>query len=241
VKNHKKEIRLQKLLSQSGIASRRQAERLITQGKVKVNGQTVKELGVKVDLERDKVEFEGKPVATQKKDYLALNKPPGYLCTTDDQFNRPKVIDLIKDKTLKLYPVGRLDFDTEGLLILTNDGEFAYRLIHPSHQVPKVYFVELNRRLSSEDKHRLEKGVKLEEGKTQPAKILNLNGNKIRMTIFEGKKRQIKRMLALFGYKVIKLKRTAIGPLKLGNLNQGRIRRLKSSEIKAILNLTKPK
>ncbi len=229
-------IRLNKFLSQSGISSRRQAEQLIKTGKIKINGELVKTLGVKVDPAKDKIEFQDqKVIVTRKKVYLALNKPRGYLCTTRDDFNRPKVIDLIKNQLIRLYPVGRLDLDSEGLLILTNDGDFAYKLTHPRHQIPKIYLSELNRPLRIEDKKKLEKGVELEEGKTRPAEILILSRNKIQITIYEGKKRQIKRMLALFNYKVIKLKRIAIGPLKLGNIARGKFRRLKSGEIKALL------
>lgn len=230
------QIRLNQFLSRAGISSRRDADQLIKTGKIKVNGKPVKTLGVKVDPAKDKIEFqEQEVVITREKVYLALNKPRGYLSTTRDDFNRPKVIDLIKDQSIRLYPVGRLDLDTEGLLILTNDGDFAYKLTHPRHQISKVYRSELNRPLRSDDKKKLEKGVELEEGKTLPAEILTLSGNKIQITIYEGKKRQIKRMLALFNYKVIKLKRTAIGPLKLGNIGPGRYRRLKSGEIKALL------
>ena len=229
-------IRLNQFLSRSGISSRRDADELIKTGKIKVNGKPVRTLGVKVDSAKDKIEFQNQEVIiTREKVYLALNKPRGYLSTTRDDFNRPKVIDLIKNHSIRLYPVGRLDLDTEGLLILTNDGDFAYKLTHPRHQIPKVYRSELNRPLRSEDKKKLERGVELEEGKTLPAEILTLSGNNIQITIYEGKKRQIKRMLALFNYKVIKLKRTAIGPLKLGNIAPGRFRRLKSGEITALL------
>ena len=229
-------IRLNQFLSRSGISSRRDADELIKTGKIKVNGKPVRTLGVKVDSVKDKIEFQNqKVVITREKVYLALNKPRGYLSTTRDDFNRPKVIDLIEDQSIRLYPAGRLDLNTEGLLILTNDGDFSYKLTHPRHQIPKVYLSELNRPLKTEDKKKLEKGVELEEGKTLPAEILTLSRNKIQITIYEGKKRQIKRMLALFNYKVIKLKRTAIGPLKLGNIATGRFRRLKSGEITALL------
>ncbi len=233
------QIRLQRFLSQSGIASRRQGEKLITDGKIKVNGRVIKELGFKVDPEKDKVEFKGKAALFQKKIYLALNKPAGYLCTTSDNFNRSTVIDLVKDKSVKLFPVGRLDLDTEGLLILTNDGDFAFKLTHPRHHISKVYIASLDRPLKEADRLKLEEGVLLEEGLTQPAKISNLAKNKIRITLYEGKKRQIKRMLALSGYKVIHLKRAAIGSLKLGNLKTGTLRELKDFEVKSLLNLTK--
>ncbi len=228
-------IRLNKLFSQAGIASRRQAEKFIKLGKVKVNDKVVKDLGRKVDFEKDKIEFQGKPVLIQGKAHFIVNKPKGYLCTTRDRFNRPKVTDLVKDKKTRFYPVGRLDLDTEGLLIMTNDGDLAYKLTHPRHHIPKVYQAGLNRPLCQRDRKRLEKGVKLQEGKTLPAKILNLGGNKIEITIYEGKKRQIKRMLALFNYKVKELKRIAIGPLKLGNLASGGSRKLKPGEIAALL------
>ena len=229
-------IRLNKFLSRAGISSRRNAEQLIKRGKIKVNGKPVITLGTKVDSAKDKIEFQNQELfITREKVYLALNKPRGYLCTTRDDFNRPKVIDLLKDQSIRLYPVGRLDLDTEGLLILTNDGDFAYKLTHPRHQIPKVYLCKLNRPLKGEDKKKLEKGVDLEEGKTLPAEILTLSKNKIKITIYEGKKRQIKRMLALFNYKVVELKRTAIGPLKLGTIAPGRSRRLKSGEIKVLL------
>ena len=229
------QIRLQKILSQAGIASRRGSENLIKQGNIKVNGKVIKKLGCKVDPKKDKIEFQGKPISLEKKIYLILNKPAGYLSTVKDSFNRPKVTDLIKDKSIRLYPVGRLDLDTEGLLILTNDGEFTIRVIHPRHHTAKNYIAELDRTLSAEDRKSLERGVILEEGRTLPAKISKLKGKKIKIVLCEGRKRQIKRMLALFDYEVRKLKRIAIGPVKLGNLALGKYRRLKKTEIKALI------
>ena len=228
--------RLQKILSSSGIASRRRAEKLIAAGMIKVNGKTVLTPGAKADPAIDVIAFNGKILSFPEKQYFLLNKPKGYISTVRDEFNRRKVTDLIDDK-IRLYPVGRLDKDSRGLLLLTNDGEFALLLTHPRHHLPKTYIVALNRPLNESHRGKLAAGVKLEEGETAPCKIKLLKGDKIAMTIREGKKRQIKRMLGLFGYKVLDLQRTAVGSLRLGKTPEGKSRKLTPGEVKALKEL----
>ena len=228
-------IRLQKFLADSGIASRRKGEELIKEGKVKVNGATVTELGLKIDESKDVVLFNNKEVKkSEELEYLLLHKPKGYITTVRDQFGRKSIMELI-DTENRLFPVGRLDYDTSGLLIITNDGELTYKLTHPKHNVEKTY-VALVRGIPSNDKlDKLKKGIKLEEFTTAPAKvkIIETKGPNavLEIKIREGKNRQVRRMCEAIGHFVIELKRTAIGEIVLSNIKEGEYRSLSQKEI----------
>lgn len=238
-------IRLQKYLAAAGVASRRAAEKLISEGRVKVNGLAIRELGTKVDPRKDIVEVNGEIVklAASPKYYL-LHKPPGYLTTVRDPFSRPTVMDLLpKGERKGLFPVGRLDIDSEGLLLITNDGELAFRLTHPRFKIPKTYRVRVSGKPSREDLNKLERGIALEEGVTAPAKVRMLSASKnkrealLEITLHEGKKRQIKRMCAQIGYPVLSLKRISLGFLNLKGLSPGSYRKLKEKEVEKLRRL----
>lgn len=231
--------RLQKFIAKAGVTSRRKAEKLILEGRVKVNGEVIRTLGVKIDPERDIVEIDNKVVKPDKKIYIALYKPVGYISSLYDPFGRRTVKDLLRDKVpFRVYPVGRLDFDSEGLLLCTNDGEIANVLIHPRYKIPKVYQVLIDGIPKEEELKKLREGVILEEGRTLPAgfEIIWENRRKnislLKVVLYQGWKRQIRRMLALFNYKVLNLKRVQIGMIKLGDLKPGEFRFLRDDEIK---------
>lgn len=229
------EIRLQKFLAEVGIASRRKSEELILAGKVKVNDQLVTELGIKIDPFKDKVKFNNKIVKYQNKDiYLMLNKPTGYITSVSDEKGRKTVIDLIDIKE-RIYPIGRLDYNTSGLLILTNDGDLTYRLTHPKHEVNKKYIVTVSGNPKPEQLELLRKGVDLGVYKTSSSKlrIMESKGDKTKLEVIihEGKNRQIRRMFDHINCPVIDLKRIAIGKLKIQGLQQGKYRHLTKDEI----------
>jgi len=229
--------RLQKFMAHAGIGSRRNCEELIIQGKVKVNGQVINVLGTKIDPERDKIEVNNKLIkAKEDMIYILLNKPDGYVTTSQDPQGRPTVIDLIKHINKRIYPVGRLDYETEGLLLLTNDGELAYRLTHPKYKVNKVYQALIKGRPSNESIEQLRRGVLLEDGLTEPAqiKILDKIGDNtlIELTIHEGKNRQVRRMCKAVNHPVLNLKRTKIGSLDLGTIKLGSFRFLTEDELR---------
>ncbi|HUT21798.1 MAG TPA: pseudouridine synthase [Candidatus Bipolaricaulota bacterium] len=228
-------IRLQKYLADCGIASRRSAEELILRGKVKVNGKTVKELGVKVDL-KDKVEFNGKIVKPeQKKIYIMLNKPIGYLSTVKKGKEKGKtVLDLVKVKE-RLFPIGRLDKDSSGLLILTNDGDLALKLTHPRFEKEKEYSVTVDKEITKSFIEQMKKGVKITEGKTLPAKVKQTDSKNFQIVLREGKNRQIRRMCESLGYRVRSLSRIRINKLKLAGLKSGEFRYLNEEEIKNLV------
>ncbi|MFI5358442.1 MAG: pseudouridine synthase [Halanaerobiales bacterium] len=232
--------RLQKVMAHAGIASRRKAEQLILEGRVKVNGETVRELGRKVSPE-DFIEVDGKPIREEKKVYILLNKPVGYISTVDDPRGRRTVLDLVADVKERVYPVGRLDYDTSGLLILTNDGELTYKLTHPSFEVKKTYLVEVEGKPGKE-LARLEKGVMLSDGMTAPAAVAEVktgkNSTSFLLTIHEGRNRQVRRMCEAIGYPVKSLKRIKFAFLELGDLPEGRYRYLTEKEIKMLQSLT---
>ncbi|MDO9535933.1 MAG: pseudouridine synthase [Bacillota bacterium] len=238
-------MRLQKFLSSGGIASRRAAEKLISEGRIKVNEKVVTEPGTKVDPLSDKVEVDNLPVTIlKKKKYFLLNKPSGYLTTVKDPYKRPTVMDLIPKKFQEgLFPVGRLDLDTEGLLLMTNDGEMAFRLTHPRYEIEKEYLAQVKGTPSKDDLYLLRTGVVLEEGKTAPAKVEILSsGDKmslLRIIIHEGKKRQIKRICAAVGHPVVFLKRNSYAFLNLGNLKPGLYRSLTEEEVQKLYRLLK--
>jgi len=230
--------RLQKVMAAAGIASRRKCENLILEGKVKVNGNVVNELGFKVRPAKDVIEVDGKVISFPEKVYLILNKPAGYLTTVSDSFNRPTVMDLIKEE-IRVFPVGRLDYDTEGLLIFTNAGELAHRLMHPGFKLKKTYVAEVKGCPDDESLDRLRSGIKLEDGITYPAGVkLIKKGEKsstVTITISEGRKRQVRRMFEAIGCDVVKLKRTKYGPLTLKGLKLGKYRHLSDLEIKSLM------
>lgn len=227
--------RLQKVLASCGVCSRRQAEEYIKQGKVTVDGQIVREMGVKVDPEQQKIEFEGKPLTlAEQKVYLLLNKPKGYVTTLRDPQNRPIVTSLLPRSGLRLFPVGRLDQDTEGALILTNDGDFAQRIQHPSFEVTKTYSALVAGTPSKEEIARLEQGISLEGRRTAPARLKMINPGPpatLEITIHEGRKRQVRKMFAAINHPVLELKRIAYGRLLLGSLPSGKYRTLTANEL----------
>ncbi|WP_024834325.1 pseudouridine synthase [Ruminiclostridium josui] len=232
------EIRLQKFLAHAGIASRRKAEEMIKQGRVAVNNVIVENMGVTVSS-NDVVTVDGVPVITEeKKVYIMLNKPVGFVSTSKDQFGRPTVIDLVKDVEMRIYPVGRLDYDTSGLILLTNDGDFTYRLTHPKHEINKVYEAVISGFPKDNEIKRFEAGLKIEDYQTSPAKFLVLDkqgvNTLVRITIHEGKNRQVRKMCEAIGHKVLTLKRIQIGPIALGNLPEGKWRHLSDNEIKTL-------
>ncbi|MBI2607408.1 MAG: rRNA pseudouridine synthase [Candidatus Doudnabacteria bacterium] len=223
--------RLQKFISNAGITSRRNAEKLIVAGKIKVNGQVVTELGSKVDPSADQVEVEGKKITLQRKIYLVLNKPKKYVTTRKDKLNRKTVYDLLPAIYRNLvWPVGRLDYTTEGLLIFTNDGELTQTLTHPSKEHEKEYEVVLDKALSAGRADKIRNGMMLDGKKTSPAK-LQVNGKTVRLTIHEGWNRQIKRMFAAFGLTVRSIKRIRIGKLQLSGLELGQSKIIQRKDI----------
>jgi 23S rRNA pseudouridine2605 synthase len=227
--------RLQKILSMAGVSSRREAERLITAGKVAVNGTVVTELGSKADPEKDRITLNGKPVRVrEKKLYVLLYKPAGYMTTLKDPEGRPIVTDLVKSLKERVFPVGRLDYNTEGLLLLTNDGTWANRLAHPRHEVEKEYIVRIRGTVTEEQMAMLSKGVELDEDTTAPATVRPMRGSEgsswISITIHEGRYRQVRRMCEAVGLSVVRLKRIRYGFLDLGTLRQGEYRLLSDEE-----------
>ncbi|OCL27044.1 pseudouridine synthase [Orenia metallireducens] len=227
--------RLQKVMARAGVASRRQSEKLIEQGKVKVNGNVVKELGFKVNPQQDEIEVNDKKIKKEKLVYILLNKPKECVTTVSDPKGRRTVVDLVKVRE-RVYPVGRLDYDTEGLLLLTNDGEVAYALTHPSHQVSKKYLATVDGVPNDAKLKALERGVQLSDGWTAPAKaerVVEFNNKSIvSLEIYEGRKHQVKRMLKSVGHPVLELKRIKMGPLSLDeDLKLGTYRFLNKNEI----------
>lgn len=234
-------IRLQKFLANSGVASRRKCEELILDGKVSVNGQIVKELGTKVNPAVDKVEYCGNPVFSSNKFvYILLNKPIGYVTTAKDQFDRDSVLDLVKVKE-RVVPVGRLDMYTSGALILTNDGDFVYKVTHPKHEITKTYTVTVRGIIETDAVEKLKNGVEIEDYKTRPAKVKILktdeekNISRLEITIHEGKNRQVRKMCEAVGSKVVALHRSKIGDIGVKDLKLGTWRYLKDFEVKEIL------
>ena len=235
------EMRLQKYLASRGVASRRKCEEYIIQGKVQVNGKTITELGVKVNPEKDKITFEGKNVKQEeRKVYILLNKPIGYVTTSDEQFGRDKVLDLVKVRE-RVVPVGRLDMYTSGALILTNDGDFVYKVTHPKHEITKTYTVTVKGIIKNEEVEQLRKGVKIDDYTTRPAKVKILKTDeekdisRLEITIHEGKNRQVRRMCESVGRRVIALHRSKIGNIGVKDIELGKWRYLKDFEVKTLI------
>ncbi len=235
-----KRMRLEKYIATAGIASRRAAKRAIHEGRVTVNGAPVFVPGHPIDTNADCVAFEGKRVtSTAERLYVMLHKPAGYVTTRRDERGRPTVMDLVQEISENIYPVGRLDLETEGLLLLTNDGDFAYRLTHPSHEIPKTYLVWVNGVPSEQAVRQLREGVTIPSGKTAPATVSRLGvradtdgtGSQFKVILHEGKKRQVRLMFKAVGHRVVRLKRIQVGELRLGNLPPGQHRLLTPTEI----------
>jgi pseudouridine synthase len=235
--------RLNKFLAQAGVTSRRQADVWIREGRVTVNGEVVTEMGMQIEPLTDKIAVDGFLVREKPTtyDYLILNKPPGYLSTVTDPFHRPTVMSLLPPSNSRLYPVGRLDYDTSGLLLFTNDGEMALALTHPRHLVEKVYRVKVTGIPTKPELGQISGGIMLDDKMTAPAKVgleTIEKGNAIlTIRIREGRKRQIRRMLLAIGHPVIWLQRVEVGPLKLGDLKPGECRRLNEAELEALMKL----
>ncbi len=233
------EERIQKIISAAGVTSRRAAEALITEGRVRVNGKVVTELGTKADASRDHIKVDGKLINPQQPPtYIMLNKPAGFVTTMSDPEGRPTVEHLLKGVKTRVYPVGRLDYNTEGLLLLTNDGDFAHLITHPKHEFPKTYLAKVKGVLEEGMIDMLEKGVFLQDGKTAPARIKKVRKEEanswVEITIHEGRKRQVRRMFDHVGRSVIKLKRIKTGTLSLGDLPEGKFRHLTHDDVNAL-------
>ncbi|MBS4868660.1 MAG: rRNA pseudouridine synthase [Eubacterium sp.] len=234
-------MRLQKYLAEAQVASRRKSEEIIIAGRVSVNNKVVTELGTKVESDSDIVKVDGKVVRIcEKMVYILLNKPEGCVTTVKEQFNRKSVLDYVSDVKERIYPVGRLDYDTSGLLILTNDGELTYRLTHPKHNVNKTYIADVDREPTEEDMKKFESGIVIDGRKTAPAKIRIIKKGKLislEIKIHEGRNRQVRKMCSAINCNVINLKRIALGDIELGNIEKGSYRVLNENEIKYLKTL----
>lgn len=236
-------IRLNKFLSQAGVASRREADKLISEGRIGVNNEIVQTLGAKIDDEKDVITIDGKRIKPKEEfQYLILYKPSGYLVTLKDPLQRPTILDLIPNLKSRVFPVGRLDFDSEGLLLLTSDGELANRLMHPRYRIKKVYVVNVKSIPERSRLQTLEKGVRIDGKKTAPAKVRLLKaGSKsalVRIELTEGRKREVRRMFEAIGHPVRELKRVQFAELNLKNLKRGQWRHLTPTEITKLKKLT---
>ncbi len=234
-------MRINKFLAMSGVASRRGADQLILEGAVKINGR-VCSMGDDVEVGSDSVSVNGKPVNVVKKfDYYIMNKPKGYVCTVKDEKGRKTVMDLLPQNAKRLFPIGRLDYDTEGLLILTNDGDLTFKLTHPKNEVPKTYLVKTEKPVSDEDLIRLRSGVVIDGVKTKKCNVrlieTSKTGSKLHVTITEGRNRQVRKMFEAINNCVDFLKRIKIGDLTLTGLNRGEVRQLSAREVDYLLNL----
>ncbi|MCX6561445.1 MAG: pseudouridine synthase [Candidatus Aminicenantes bacterium] len=235
-------LRLNRYLSMQGVASRREADRLIGEGRVQINGRTVEDLGVKVDDEKDRITLNGRAVKPGRVlVYLALNKPAGYLVTRDDPEGRPTVMSLLPKMREAVFPIGRLDLDSEGLLLLTNDGDLAYRLTHPRFEIKKIYSVEVDGEMTDESAARLEKGIRLDGRRTAPGRVRvlrrNVRQSVVLVEIHEGRKREVRRMMETVGHRVRSLKRVEFAGLTLAALPRGQCRPLKRAEVRSLRSL----
>lgn len=237
------EERLQKVMAQAGVGSRRACEEMIKANRVQVNGLPA-HLGQKVNPATDQITVDHKPIASEEtRRYLIVNKPFGYITTSKDQFDRKGVLDLVPGIKERVYPVGRLDYDSDGLVLLTNDGELAYRVTHPKFEVPKTYVVRLKGIITMDAVYRLRTGVILEDGRTAPASVEVLpsegEDSVLKITIIEGRNRQLRRMCDKVGFQVERLTRTAIGPVSLGRLAVGKHRPLSAKELQSLQKAVK--
>jgi len=239
-------MRINKFLAQAGLGSRRSCEQLVLDSKIRVNGRIIKDLATDIDPRNDIVEYKNKKLRySSNKIYLIMNKPAGYLVTSDDPFERQTVFDLLPDFKEHIFPIGRLDKNSEGLLFLTNDGDFAQKVTHPSKKLPKTYIVKAKGRIYFRNLRDLREGIQLDDGKTLPAKVFiksynkSQNITKLRMVIYEGRNQQIRRMLKAVGSSVIELKRVQIGEINIGKLPKGEWRFLKDKEVGSILKTSK--
>ncbi|WP_163855673.1 pseudouridine synthase [Paenibacillus elgii] len=229
--------RLQKVLAEAGVASRRKCEELITAGRVEVNDKVVTTLGVKVDPSQDFIKVDGKPIRRQSKVYVIFNKPKGVITSAQDPEGRKTVTEFFKNIKQRIYPIGRLDYDTEGLLLLTNDGEFAHLLTHPKHHVPRTYLATVKGVPHGSLLDKLKNGIELEDGMTAPAEVEyqdvrpETNEAVVKITIYEGRNRQVRRMFDAIHHPVIKLKRIQFGPLQLSGIPRGKFRHLTPQEV----------
>ncbi|QKS71048.1 rRNA pseudouridine synthase [Paenalkalicoccus suaedae] len=234
--------RVQKVIANAGIASRRKAEELITKGRVSVNGVQITELGTKVDPMQDEVSVDGVPIHKEEPVYYLLYKPTGVISSVSDDKNRKVVTDFLPTES-RIYPIGRLDYDTSGLILLTNDGDFANILMHPKYRINKTYVAKVEGVPEREDLKKLQHGIKLDDRKTSPAKVKIVKQDRtkgtaiLEITIHEGRNRQVRRMLEAIGHPVIKLKREQYGFLTLHGLNAGEYRELKPHEVKKLREL----
>lgn len=235
--------RLQKFMSRAGIASRRESEKFIQEGRVTVNGKVVTELGLKIDGGKDKILVDGKQIRAEEKVYFLLNKPRGVITSAKDERGRKTVVDLLAGENMRLYPVGRLDYNTEGALLLTNDGALTNQLIHPKYKINKTYQAKVKGIPAEEELDRLRAGVKLEDGPAAPAfvrlKEADRDGNTalLEITIHEGRNRQVRRMCEAIGYPVKSLKRISFASLTLAGLKRGCYRSLTEAEVEQLRNL----
>ena len=239
IEKKQKKLRIAKFLATCGIASRRKCEELVLNKKIKVNGITICDLSYKVSSQ-DKVEYSGKILKLKEKIVIALNKPPGYISTARDDFKRKTVLDLVKEKGARLFPVGRLDADSRGLIILTNDGELAYRILHPKFKITKVYEVLIEEKIKDVDIIKISKGIEIEGRELFPLSICTIKSDShstlLEIKIIEGRKRIIRKTFASLGYRVLDLKRTQIGCYRLKDLEESSYRILNKAEISSILS-----
>lgn len=231
--------RLQKFLANAGVASRRKAEELISAGRVRVNGAVVTELGCKIDDETDAIEVDGKAIGKAVSKWIAFHKPRGYVSTRDDPQGRPTIYALLPEELHSLFYVGRLDIESEGLLLLTNDGDAAHRLLHPSFEVPRVYEVVVSRQVTQDTVAKLTSGVELDDGvsRAEDVQVSPSSGpgqSKLLITLKQGKKREVRRMMSAVGHPVRRLRRLSYGPIRLGNLPAGQWRELTADELKGL-------
>lgn len=237
------EERLQKFLAEAGVASRRKAEELIAAGKIKVNGKVVTELGTKIDPKKDEVLYLDKEVSKREVElvYIMLHKPEGYVTTAKEQFGRPGVMDLVRDVKERIFPVGRLDYDTSGLLLLTNDGDLTYKLTHPKHDVDKTYIAKLYGTPDDMDLQKFRRGVVIDGKQTKPAKMQIIEKGErqstVEIIIHEGRNRQVRKMCEAIKHPVAQLKRVATGDLTMGDLPKGKYRHLTPKEVKYLKSL----
>lgn len=244
------EERLQKVLAMAGVGSRRKCEELIVEGRVSVNGKTVDVLGSRADPKKDEIKVDGRLVTMPDRNYyILLYKPEGYTSTSFDPYAKHTVMELVADVSTTLHTVGRLDVDTEGLIILTNDGDLTYRLTHPSHEIGKTYVATVRGEVTEEELDKLRNGIMLDDGRTAPAEAkllkVSIDGRRsmIELTLHEGKKRQVRRMTMAIGHRTDHLARTQIDDIKIGKLKPGQWRHLTEAEVKKLLSIpsTKPK